>query len=489
MWPVGGEKRKRVEECRAPPEKTEFPHRQRAQGGAREYHVVQGGAFDGIMSNLVAHEIKLQLWEELLRDGRPAVNLTSGQIFDWRRYIRGLPLDRQHLICRGDVENVVKFCGEIHETAMCPWDNRPLFHFVAYDREGFRVLLSLHKKNRATVLFTDSDGKFMAVEQRPQHATDFCAVTPRERDICEAFGRFSLPGGWLKHRRFGSDDKTHRQWVHEFLHERGKIQHRFASRQGPTVLYSASSGASPLADIASHLVRFDGEINLRWTLSSEDVRCEWLQFLQRRMKEAPSLRNQFRESRVLEYLIHKRIFEALAALSQAFSRSGEDPQRLKQAHAEFRAATRECSQCGDQFEDISTVDDEQLRRHTWEGFWQMGVEEIHFTHDCLCRFFRDRRPLDDLRRDVKCNPQMLFARTRGSRMCLDVVCFHGKVHSINNRRLWCFREAARELQKPLQCSTRWRAFVKDGSVDDQLLLKFFDAYSTENGGTSVSFYR
>ena len=108
-------------------------------------------------TNEAAQQVKLRLWSQLLDKGRQWIDLTDGHEFDWKAYMQSLPDERQHLICCGVMGRIGQVTGEIHSRAMCPWEHRPVFHFVLYDGD-FRVLLSMHNKKRCTVLFESHCG-------------------------------------------------------------------------------------------------------------------------------------------------------------------------------------------------------------------------------------------------------------------------------------------------------------------------------------------
>ena len=64
------------------------------------------------------HELKLDLWEELLRRQESSIDVSDQ--FDWQSYLPGL--SRFQDICQGDLRRITGIRGELHPSANChPW--------------------------------------------------------------------------------------------------------------------------------------------------------------------------------------------------------------------------------------------------------------------------------------------------------------------------------------------------------------------------------
>ena len=125
------------------------------------------------------------------------MDLTSSDRFDWRAFVENCHHEKRELICEDDVNNIKRFQAEIHRTAMCPWTGRPMFHFVAYDSSGMRTLISISSTKMSSVLFESSNRQFLSVQQRPVGTTPQ-PPSPRDKDVCEAFGGRCLAGRQFK---------------------------------------------------------------------------------------------------------------------------------------------------------------------------------------------------------------------------------------------------------------------------------------------------
>ena len=200
---------------------------------------------------LEAHRVKKRLWEEMLLSGCQQKDLTDGKEFDWRAYLLGLGEEGQQLVCRGDVDTIRRFCGELHLTATCPWTHRPAFHFVAYDRSGLRVLIRQGGDGRYTVFFESADRRFLALQCRPPDSETVLGPTPSARDICEAFGGRSFDGRRLKCLLLGDSAGTFRDWVIQFLREREAVISRNGKLQRMITSVKTGIGGKPAGPVGN----------------------------------------------------------------------------------------------------------------------------------------------------------------------------------------------------------------------------------------------
>ncbi len=86
-------------------------------GGKEVYN---HGCEGAVSRRCAAHQVKLELWSELLRNGDGSLDLTGGARFDWQGYIHSFSEEAQQIICCGDVSRITRFCGEVHATDPSP---------------------------------------------------------------------------------------------------------------------------------------------------------------------------------------------------------------------------------------------------------------------------------------------------------------------------------------------------------------------------------
>ena len=113
----------------------------------------------------------------------------------------------------------------------------------------------------------------------------------------------------------------------------------------------------------------------------------------------------------------------------------------------------------------------------------MKVSEVFFTHDRIRRRFRDGRSVSALATQLRHNP----AHAEKVQP-LEVLYYHGRYHSINNRRLEAFRQAQHQRGDDMWCKVVVHPLVPRPNDTRNFLFKFFDACSTRNRGESVEFY-
>ncbi|CAE7209532.1 EO [Symbiodinium sp. CCMP2592] len=105
----------------------------------------------------------------------------------------------------------------------------------------------------------------------------------------------------------------------------------------------------------------------------------------------------------------------------------------------------------------------------------VDAASIRFTHDSVSRWFKDGRALQSL-------VWAIFNRevdpATHPNMALSVVRFEGVIYSLNNRRLWCFKEAARWCGQVM-------VKVKYQTLD-RLTVQFILAMTSTNSGTRVT---
>ncbi|CAE8590300.1 unnamed protein product, partial [Polarella glacialis] len=318
--------------------------------------------------------------------------------------------------------------------------------------------------------------------QRPSETgDDFVPVTtiPADKHICEAFGARSMDGRQLKNMLAGRGVLTFRGWVEAFLKERDAIPFgKGQKRRHADVEFS-------LVDAARHLVHFSG-VHLRWELNDDRVKQQWWEFLYDKHLHMPEFRNQKLPSRVSEYVVHKRIGEAMRNFQQ---HAGQGSHVTEQAWQSLKEVIGKCPDCREQYEKVlSARSSEEAASHLswylWTGKWNMKVQSIRFTHDSISFNFRNRQPVTELVEQLQRDPRYIE-----SVQPLNVMYYHGNFHSINNRRLWSFKEADRLCShEALTCRVIVHSPVSPWKCGD-LLFKFFDAFSTQDHGISVEFPR
>lgn len=118
----------------------------------------------------------------------------------------------------------------------------------------------------------------------------------------------------------------------------------------------------------------------------------------------------------------------------------------------------------------------------------MPAEDIAFTHACISRTFNSGKhrklPLRTLVDELRAG----LDHSSTSELCLDAVFFHGKLRTLNNRRLFCFREAGCHdvrlrilplVQRRCKATKRFRQAIDE---------KFFQSNNTTDDGASVMFF-
>jgi len=121
-----------------------------------------------------------------------------------------------------------------------------------------------------------------------------------------------------------------------------------------------------------------------------------------------------------------------------------------------KEAIKRCPTCATstQFKDLLKVSSPQdafreLRLYTREEERLMKITDIYFTHDSINRTFANGQKLEDLADQVYRNPSYI---RNVEPPC--VMLYHDRWRSVNNRRVWSFREAQRRLN---QCG--WELWI------------------------------
>ena len=318
-----------------------------------------------------------ELWNELLREQDLRIALTDCNRFDWKSYIASLNQEKQDLICGQDLDQIQRFCGELHRTATCPWTLRPAFHFVAYDFSGLRILISQAGNGQSTLLFEDPDGYFLSLQKRSALQTNrlwSISIVPREKDICEAFGSRCLGGRQLKVMLSDpSDNKTFKQVVLDF------VRGQYAVKHGRSMYIDEMTS---LLEAANHLVCFSGE-TFSWRLHDDQDESRWRNFLHDRQPQVLQMWREHSQAHLGKYVLHKRIHEAIRNFSKVGQSTGH---QAEQAWRQCSAAIHRCNECSHKFGiflDATTLHEarRQIERHVWEGSWQLKARDVYFTHD------------------------------------------------------------------------------------------------------------
>ena len=59
-----------------------------------------------------AHLFQMEVWSELMHGTISTIDLTSGDRFDWKAYIRSLGSDAQQVLCCSDLDGIERFSAE-----------------------------------------------------------------------------------------------------------------------------------------------------------------------------------------------------------------------------------------------------------------------------------------------------------------------------------------------------------------------------------------
>lgn len=377
-----------------------------------------------------------------------------------------------------DLMHLSSIHGELHPTAQCPWMQRPAFHFVLYGCGDFRVLISL-ARDHYTLIFETTEGGFISINEPPQQSGQMVPPRPRERDICEAFGSRCLDGRRLKAMTDNGKKTAFKELVAEFPRQRTALSHRGGVH---------NDASHTLQQVAQHLVRFDGA-SLRWELVNDKDELLWRKFLWERVLQPQTARlySHLRTDRLKECVLHVRISESMQRFDAAQSQA-----EAIQSWKSCCESIQQCRHCARQFEGILqaasySAAQKQLQYHLWSGQWWLNPDEIFFTHARIRRTFRNHCGLDDSVRKLKQNPECRHRYPR-----LQVLRYHNRCHTVNNRRLYCFRSLQEHFpDERLNIRVDVRAIAGEGNVFKQgrsFLLKFFDAFDSTNDGESVDFF-
>eukprot|EP00913_Durusdinium_trenchii_P025958 g24355.t1 len=128
-----------------------------------------------------------------------------------------------------------------------------------------------------------------------------------------------------------------------------------------------------------------------------------------------------------------------------------------------------------------------------------ACSRIYYTHDTINSRFKDHRwTLEDTVHQLQTHQvrvqDLLFSPISSYSQdipALQVMYYHGRYFSIDNRRLWCFKKFAEwsgaELWIPVQvhCIAGPGKILQSGPKHRNFLMKFFDAFSTRCNGEYV----
>eukprot|EP00435_Cladocopium_sp_Y103_P065304 s492_g27.t1 len=356
-----------------------------------------------------AHLLKNKLWEELLNDDEMERDLTESlDEFDWREYLRGIPKLSKAV---PDLNEVTKFAGELHRTAKCSWTNSPRFHFVATTAR-FRILLSQHASRKCVLIFEDLERNFLSIDDTPGEDGEPSYPIPREQDVVEAFGGNCFHMRKMKNRLLQNSELSFKEVVRRFL---------------------GIDDTQSLLDIAKErsLVQFDA-LRLIWKLRSDANERSWRQFLGSQGTKI-TLDQGFTEAVECDRL-HDEISRAVEELVQRPS---------DVTWQTCFSKIRRCHRCSQDFAEFLNADElaeavQACRWHCWAGSWTLRVKEIFYTHDTISRRFKDGRAVQATLDELLNDPRKLQEIPQ-----MRVMFYHGKFHSIDNRRLWCFKELAK----------------------------------------------
>ncbi|CAJ1330030.1 unnamed protein product [Effrenium voratum] len=390
-----------------------------------------------------AYQLKTQLWEDMVEKDEIKRDLTASS-FDWKTYLQGMPKLQNDL-------QVLSFCAELHRSARCRWTDLPQFHFVAYT-EKWRILISQHRDRRCILIYEDLRGNFLCLEDAPLGECPR-APNPRESDVVQAFGGNSWHMRRLK-KKFGATG-SFKELVKKFLRIGGDLLD-FACRHD--------------------LLEFSG-VRLHWRLKSDQVEQDWRAFL-RKEGQACGFGDAIFDEAVDCHMMHEDISRALDRFLQAGSAA---------AWSACCVQIRRCRQCTDHFQAALLAPSVQdAWRHVgdmlWSGNWTLPVDKIYFTHSWISRRFKEGSHLQST------VGQLLSGRTSVQQIPqIRVLHYHGKYHSVDNRRLWCFKEYQRQSGIPCWTRVTLHSLAGPGKLAGQrnFLLKFFDAFSSRNEGEFV----
>eukprot|EP00434_Breviolum_minutum_P016947 symbB.v1.2.014951.t1/scaffold1105.1/size137425/2 len=413
------------------------------------------GGFDPQIRSLrpEAADLKNALWDEMMENDEWVRDLSNSEDFDWKTYLRGIPKLQEM------VDEVTSFRAELHRTARCSWSDRPMIHFVA-TTPRLRILLDQHKSRSYHLIYEDLQQNFLSLEEMPVDGK-FRLPTLQEKNVVAAFGGNCFYMRKMKNKllqKSSSSEMSYRELVRRFL----KIQ----------------SETLTLVEVAEdrNLLEFDC-LRLIWKL-----RCDTHE------RTGLNLNTEFGDCREgLEcYKLHHEISEALGFLER------------RQSVGTWRHCCemlRRCERCCDDFADIVHATDlasavMASRYHCWSGNWTLPIGEIFFTHDSINTRFKDGRVLEETVDELMRVPQKIQDIPK-----MRVMKYHGRYHSIDNRRLWCIKEVAKRQETSINVTVEVKGIAgpsRTSTVNGQdrdFLMKFFDAFSTRNDGQTVDYGR
>lgn len=407
-----------------------------------------------------AHALKNKLWEELLlKDDGLDIDLTERlDEFDWREYLRGIPKLSKALL-----DEVTKFTGELHRTARCTWTNSPRFHFVATTAR-FRILLSQHSSRKCVLIYEDLERNFLSIDDLPRDDGQPSYPAPREQDVVAAFGGNCFHMRKMKNRLLQNSELSFKEVVEKFLE---------------------CKGTQSILDIAIErsLLQFDA-LRLIWKLRSDADERRWRQFLGSQGTKI-TLDQEFTKAVECDRL-HDEISRAVQEFLQ-------QPSDVTWWTCYWKI--RECPRCCLDFAAFlqATQLPEALHAcgwHRWEGSWTLPIRQIFYTHDTISRRFKDGRALQTTLAELLNDPRKLQDIPP-----MRVMFYHGKFHSIDNRRLWCLKQLAEHTNNAdLRVTVELHAMAgasrsqRVAGRDCDFLMKFFDAFSSRCEGTRVEWF-
>ena len=421
------------------------------------------GGFDPQIRSLrpEAADLKNALWDEMMENDEWVRDLSNSEDFDWKTYLRGIPKLQEM------VDEVTSFRAELHRTARCSWSDRPMIHFVA-TTPRLRILLDQHKSRSYHLIYEDLQQNFLSLEEMPVNG-QVQLPTPKENDIVAAFGGNCFYMRKMKNKlleKSSSSEMSYRELVRRFL----EIQDE----------------TSTLVEVAEQrkLLEFDC-LRLIWKLRCDSFERQWRDFLLRTSLNQNTDFGECREG-LKCYKLHHEISEAVDVL--AWEQSDDSWRKC-------RASLGKCRSCCADFAGILQAEDlESAVRasqwHLWSGNWTLLISEIFFTHDSINTRFKDGRVLEETVDELMRVPQKIEDIPK-----MRVMRYHGRYHSIDNRRLWCIKEVAKRQETSINVTVEVKGIAgpsRTSTVNGQdrdFLMKFFDAFSTRNDGQTVDYGR
>lgn len=370
-------------------------------------------------------DLKHDLWEEMVANDEESRDLTNSDLFDWRTYLKQLQKMPPDL-----ADEAKSFKAEIHRTAWCSWTNRPQFHF-AVETNRFRILVNQPRGRSGTLIYYDHRRNFLAIGERPDGRR--IEPTPKEQDVCAAFGGNCFFMRKLKNKLLDGSkcqELSYRNLVRRFLR------------------LDADS------DLLEHardndLLEFD-EARLIWRLSQDEMEKDWRLFLQSQGQKLAPWRLDDAFWNFDQEMNRQTLHEDISLAVEQFSKQ-QDHQRWQECCRQINR----CDRCRRDFYRVLEAETHkdafrEVQWHFWHGASMLKVSEIYYTHDTINSRFKDHRwTLEDTVHQLQTHQVRVQDIP-----ALQVMYYHGRYFSIDNRRLWCFKKFAEwsgaELWIPVQ---------------------------------------